>query len=181
MDQYYEYRHVVEFDEIDHAGNVYSVNFARWQDRCREMFLFAHAPAVLDGLRGDLKLVTVEQGHECLTGIKAFDELSVRMSVEDLTPTTVDLTFDYVCISGGARELLAKGWQRVVCALGADDAAVPRRIAECLIPEPLRLALDGYVVGGPGAWVLPGSTARRGHGVRGVPWPIHLSQVGDIR
>src|SRR5208282_2982394 len=42
MDQYYEYRHVVGFEETDLMGNVYFVNYVRWQGRCREMFLFEH-------------------------------------------------------------------------------------------------------------------------------------------
>ena len=31
MDQYYEYRHVVGFEETNLVGNVYFVNHLRWQ------------------------------------------------------------------------------------------------------------------------------------------------------
>ena len=51
MEQYYEYRHVVGFEETNLVGNVYYVNYVRWQGRCREMFLLEHAPSVLDELR----------------------------------------------------------------------------------------------------------------------------------
>ena len=35
MEQYYEYRHVVGFEETNLVGNVYYVNYVRWQGRCR--------------------------------------------------------------------------------------------------------------------------------------------------
>ena len=47
MDKYYEYPHTVGFEETNLVGNVYYVNYLRWQGRCREMFLKQHAPDVL--------------------------------------------------------------------------------------------------------------------------------------
>ena len=47
MEPYYEYRHLVGFEETNLVGNVYYVNYLRWQGRCREMFLLEHAPDVL--------------------------------------------------------------------------------------------------------------------------------------
>ena len=41
MDKYYEYPHMVGFEETNLVGNVYYVNYLRWQGRCREMFLGA--------------------------------------------------------------------------------------------------------------------------------------------
>src|ERR1035437_5697773 len=60
MEQYYEYRHVVGFEETNLVGNVYYVNYVLWQGRCREMFLLEHAPSVLDELRDGLKLFTIK-------------------------------------------------------------------------------------------------------------------------
>lgn len=139
MDRYYEYRHVVEFDETSHTGNVYTVNFVRWQGRCREMFLLERAPSVLDWLRGGLKLVTVESVCESLAGISALEEISVRMRLEGLTLTEIDLVFDHVC----AEKLVARGWERVACVRGADGASAP-------VPEPLRLALEAYAAASAG-------------------------------
>ena len=31
MEQYYEHRHVVSFEETNLVGNVYYVNYVRWQ------------------------------------------------------------------------------------------------------------------------------------------------------
>ena len=39
MDKYFEYLHTVGFEETNLVGNVYYVNYLRWQGRCRELFL----------------------------------------------------------------------------------------------------------------------------------------------
>ena len=98
MNRYYEYRHVVSFEETNLVGNVYYVNYMRWQGRCREMFLLESAPGVLDDLRGDLKLFTITSECEYLAEITAFEEVSIRMSLEDLTQTQIGA-------AAGAREL----------------------------------------------------------------------------
>src|ERR1700693_4739944 len=109
MEQYYEYRHVVGFEETNLVGNVYYVNYVRWQGRCREMFLLEHAPSLLDELRGDLKLFTIKSECEYLSEISAFDELSIRMRLEDLTQTQIGFAFDYVRVFEGGEVLIARG------------------------------------------------------------------------
>src|SRR3954447_6625078 len=89
--RYYEYRHVVGFEETDLVGNVHHVNYGRWQDRCREMFLLEHTPDLLDELQGELRLSTVESECEYLAEISAFDEVSVRMRLAETAPTHIDL------------------------------------------------------------------------------------------
>ena len=108
MDRYYEYRHVVGFEETNLVGNVYYVNYVRWQGRCREMFLLEHVPGVLDELRGDLKLFTIRAECEYLAELTAFDELSIRMRLEDLTQTQIGFAFDYVRIREDVAELVAR-------------------------------------------------------------------------
>jgi enediyne biosynthesis thioesterase len=144
MDEYYEYRHVVGFEETNLVGNVYYVNYVRWQGRCREMFLLEHAPDVLDDLRGDLKLFTVRSECEYLAEISAFDELSIRMRLEDLSQTQIGFAFDYVRIREGVEELIATGRQRIACMRGSNQHTVPTRV-----PEPLRRALEGYAIRPP--------------------------------
>ena len=141
MDRYYEYRHVVGFEETNLVGNVYYVNYVRWQGRCREMFLLEHAPDVLDDLRGDLKLFTLKSECEYLAEISAFDELSIRMRLEELTQTQISFAFDYVRIREGADELIAKGRQRVACMRGSNENTSPTRV-----PDSLRRALEGYAI-----------------------------------
>jgi enediyne core biosynthesis thioesterase len=141
MNRYYEYRHVVGFEETNLVGNVYYVNYLRWQGRCREMFLLEHAPGILDELRADLKLFTIKSECEYLAEITAFNEVSVRMRLEDLTQTQIGFAFDYVRVDNGLEELIARGRQRVACMRGANGATTPARV-----PEQLRRALANYEV-----------------------------------
>ncbi|MFD8594406.1 acyl-CoA thioesterase [Kitasatospora sp. NPDC059646] len=139
---YYEYRHLVGFEETNLVGNVYYVNYLRWQGRCREMFLLEKAPEVLADVRGDLKLFTLKVDCEFFAEITAFDELSIRMRLADLTQTQVAFTFDYVKIApDGTEYLVARGQQRVACMRGPNTDTRPTRV-----PEPLQLALEPYAV-----------------------------------
>ncbi|GAA1997136.1 acyl-CoA thioesterase [Catenulispora subtropica] len=141
MEPYYEYRHLVGFEETNLVGNVYYVNYLRWQGRCREMFLLEHAPEVLEDIRGDLKLFTLKVECEFLAEISAFDELSIRMRLEDLTQTQIGFAFDYVRVTGGVEVLVARGRQRIACMRGPNTDTRPARI-----PEQLRRALSHYAV-----------------------------------
>jgi acyl-CoA thioesterase FadM len=139
MADYYEYRHVVGFEETNLVGNVYYVNYLRWQGRCREMFLHELAPAVLDDLRGDLKLFTLKVDCEFFAEIGAFDELSIRMRLEQLTQTQVEFSFDYVRVTRGTELQVARGRQRIACMRGPNNQTVPTRV-----PEALRQALEPF-------------------------------------
>src|ERR687887_93836 len=139
MSGYYESRHVVGFEETNLVGNVYYVNYLRWQGRCREMFLKEKAPAVLADLQDDLKLFTLKVECEFFAEITAFDELSVRMRLEELTQTQVQFSFDYVLLQEGLERLVARGRQRIVCMRGPNNDTVPTRV-----PAALREALAPY-------------------------------------
>jgi acyl-CoA thioesterase FadM len=141
MQPFYEYRHIVSFEETNLVGNVYYVNYLRWQGRCREMFLLERAPDILDELRGDLKLFTLKSECEYLAEISAFDEISVRMRLEELTQTQIAFAFDYVHLADGTEILVARGRQRVACMRGPNGNTGPARV-----PESLRKALEGYPV-----------------------------------
>ncbi|MGI8666802.1 MAG: acyl-CoA thioesterase [Jatrophihabitans sp.] len=141
MEQYYEYRHRVGFEETNLVGNVYYVNYVRWQGRCREMFLFERAPAVLADVQADLKLFTLKVECEFMMEITAFDELSIRMRLEDLTQTQVEFAFDYVRISNGFDELVARGKQRIACMRGPNTDTKPTRV-----PDSLQAALAEFAI-----------------------------------
>ncbi|GAA0565908.1 acyl-CoA thioesterase [Actinomadura livida] len=149
MEHYYEHRHVVGFEETNLVGNVYYVNYLRWQGRCREMFLKERAPAVLDELRADLKLFTVSVECEFFAELTAFDELAIRMSLAELTQTQIEFVFDYVRIERNGEVPVARGRQRVACMRGENGRTLPARI-----PRPLALALAPYTAAAR-ATVLP--------------------------
>jgi enediyne core biosynthesis thioesterase len=151
VEPYYEYRHLVGFEETNLVGNVYYVNYFRWQGRCREMFLRDHAPDVLAEIRGDLKLFTLKCECEFLAEISAFDELSIRMRLEDLTQTQIGFAFDYVRHRDGFDDLVARGRQRIACMRGPNNDTKPARV-----PQQLRTALEGYATA-PAAAGPPGA------------------------
>jgi enediyne biosynthesis thioesterase len=140
MDTYFEYLHTVGFEETNLVGNVYYVNYLRWQGRCREMFLKSRAPDVLADLQADLKLFTLKVDCEFYAEITAFDELSVRMHLLEVAQTQLSFGFDYVRLDpGGGETLVARGSQRVACMRGPNARTVPTRV-----PEALERALVPY-------------------------------------
>jgi enediyne biosynthesis thioesterase len=128
----YEYRHVVGFEETNLVGNVYYVNYLRWQGRCREMFLRDHAPEVLTELGQGLALVTTRVSCEYLSELFAFDEVVVRMRLGALMQNRVTMVFEYWRCTGDGEELVARGEQQAACL---------RRDGERLIPTPVPVAL----------------------------------------
>jgi enediyne biosynthesis thioesterase len=142
MEKYYEYRHIVGLEETNLVGNVYYVNYLRWQGRCREMFLRERAPDILAQLQDDLKLFTLKVDCEFYAEITAFDELSIRMELIELGQTQIHFGFDYVRLGfepGGT--LVARGQQRVACMRGPNTRTAPTRV-----PESLVRALEPYVL-----------------------------------
>ena len=136
MNRHFEYRHVVGFEETNLVGNVYYVNYLRWQGRCREMFLKERAPGILADLRDDLKLFTLRVDCEFFAELALFDELSIRMRLVDLAQTQVEFGFDYVRMSEGEETLVARGTQRIACMRGPNSRTVPSRVPDALV-EPL--------------------------------------------
>jgi len=139
-EDYFEYRHTVGFEETNLVGNVYYVNYLRWQGRCRELFLKQKAPEVLADIQNDLKLFTLKVDCEFFSEITAFDELSVRMRLSEFGQTQLEFTFDYVKVGeDGGETLVARGRQRVACMRGPNANTVPS-----LVPEALARALEPY-------------------------------------
>ncbi|MEV4490580.1 acyl-CoA thioesterase [Micromonospora coxensis] len=139
MEDYYEYRHTVGFEETNLVGNVYYVNYLRWQGRCREMFLHDKATEVLDDLRDDLKLFTLKVDCEFFAEITAFDQIAIRMRLVELAQTQIEFSFDYVRLHPDGDVLVARGRQRVACMRGPNNRTSPARV-----PESLARALAPY-------------------------------------
>ncbi len=141
MPEYYEIRHTVGFEETNLVGNVYYVNYLRWQGRCREMFLKERAPGVLAELRRDLKLFTLRVDCEFFAEITAFDELSVRMRLGRTGPDAGGVHLRLRAPARRGVALVARGSQRVACMRGPNTDTVPARV-----PEELRVALAPYAL-----------------------------------
>ena len=143
MENYFEYKHTVGFEETNLVGNVYYVNYVRWQGRTREMFLKTKAPEVLEDLRDDLKLFTLKVDCEFYAEITAFDELSIRLRLQELAQTQLEFSFDYVKLDAdGGETLVARGRQRIACMRGPNTRTVPS-----MVPRALIRALQPYTQG----------------------------------
>ncbi len=138
MAEFYEYRHVVGFEETNLVGNVYYANHVRWQGRCREMFLRDHAPSILDDLAGDLALVTTRVACEYYNELFAFDRIAIRMRVGEVVQNRVLMLFDYHRIGERGEELIARGEQGVasmrrVASGGVEPTAIPDALRAALL------------------------------------------------
>ncbi len=133
--RYFEYRHIVSFQETNLMGNVYYTNHLYWQGRCRELFLHDHAPDVIDELGRGLSLATVRCSCEYFAELMAFDEIIVRMRLAELLQNRITLGFEY----WRGAELVARGEQQVACMRREGERQIP-----ALVPPSLREALAAY-------------------------------------
>jgi enediyne biosynthesis thioesterase len=133
--RYYEYRHVVSFEETNLMGNVYYTNHLAWQGRCRELFLREHAPDVIDQLGRDLNLATMSCSCEYFAELAAFDEIVVRMRLAELAQNRMRLAFEF----WRGPELVARGEQQIACMQRNGQ-----KLAPAPVPPSLRAALAAY-------------------------------------
>ena|ERR1039457_3300637 len=133
--RFYEYRHVVSFQETNLVGNVYFTNHLAWQGRCRELFLHDHAPDVIAELSRGLALATVNCSCEYFAELTAFDEIVVRMRLAELVQNRMRLAFEY----WRGEELVARGEQQIACMKREG-----KNLAPTPVPQSLRTALAAY-------------------------------------
>jgi enediyne core biosynthesis thioesterase len=133
--RFYEYRHVITFQETNLVGNVYFTNHLAWQGRCREMFLRERAPEVIGELSRGLSLATVSCACEYFAELTAFEEIVVRMRLSELVQNRVRLAFEY----WRGEELVARGEQQIAC-MKRDG----KKLSPTPVPQSLRLALEPY-------------------------------------
>ena len=135
----YEYKHIVGFEETNLVGNVYYANYILWQGRCREMFLYDHAPDIIQQFSQGLALVTVRVSCDYFSELYAFDQVIIRMSLKELKQNRITMLFDYWKISDAGEELVAKGEQQAACMQRQGE-----KIVAIAVPESLRRALEEY-------------------------------------
>ncbi|WP_425100858.1 acyl-CoA thioesterase [Tropicibacter sp. S64] len=133
------YRHPIGFEETNVVGNVYYAKHISWMGRCREMFLKAHAPGILQEIYADLRLVTLNLSCDYFDEFHAFDEVEVHMRLEGIQQHKVAMTFDYYLGEGPQARLMAMGKQSIGCMRAVEGGMVP-----VPPPEELRLALEKF-------------------------------------
>jgi len=137
--KFYEYKQIVGFEETNLTGNVYFTNYFHWQGRAREHFLREYAPEILQQLEEGLALITLHCSCSFLDEVKAFDEVTVRMFLEEMQQNRITMRFEYW------RDLVepvlvARGEQQIACMRRDDGRLTPSPIPECL-----RQALAGFL------------------------------------
>jgi enediyne biosynthesis thioesterase len=136
--RYFEFKHVIGFQETNLVGNVYFTNHLAWQGRCRELFLRQHAPDILAELAGSLAIATVRCSCDYFAELAAFDEIAVRMRLAEQVQNRLTLSFEYWRCAESGEELVARGEQQVVCLRrepgGPVPAPVPAALLQALAP-----------------------------------------------
>jgi enediyne biosynthesis thioesterase len=139
MAKAYEYSHVVGFEETNLVGNVYYANYVLWQGRCREMFLYHHAPEVIAAIGDGLALVTVHVSCQYLAELFAFDRVVIAMHLKQMIQNRITMGFDYWKLGPQDRILVATGEQQAACMRRENGINVPTAI-----PLALRSALENF-------------------------------------
>jgi len=139
MAKAYEYKHIVGFEETNFVGNVYYANYILWQGRCREMFLYEHAPDVIEQISSGLALVTVNVSCQYLSELFAFDQVIIAMQLKEMVQNRITMGFEYWRSKENDKALVALGEQQAACMRRVDGKNVPTSI-----PLSLQLALEAY-------------------------------------
>jgi len=139
----FSYRHVISFEETNVVGNVYFARHVAWQGACREMFLRAHAPSVLDEIGADLRLVTLSVACDYFQELRAFDEVVVNMALAHVTGNRIGLDFDYRLQRGEQALQCARGRQEIGCM--REPSGQPGRMVPCDVPAELMRALRAFL------------------------------------
>ena len=137
--RFYEYRHLITFQDTNVVGNVYYTHHFAWQGRCRELFLREHAPEVIAELKDGLSLATVSCSCEYFAEVLVFDEIAVRMRLVEMVQNRITLAFEYYRQRNESEELVARGEQQVACMLREGE-----RLTPTAVPKALREALAAF-------------------------------------
>jgi enediyne biosynthesis thioesterase len=131
-------RHTVTFEDTNVVGNVYFVNYLRWQGQARETFLHEHVRGLAGEMTRGLRLVTARCACDFYLELEVFDELEIRMALERQEQNRLALAFDYVRTSRGAEELVARGWQQIAFLRagpgGLEATRPPAALLDALAP-----------------------------------------------
>ena len=127
----FEYRFITTFEDTNLVGNIYFANYARWQGKCREMFLMEYCPDVIDQVNQGLALITLDLHLRYLSQLFAFDQVIMRMSLGSMANSRMMMLFKYYKTLPEGEELVCEGSQAMAC-MRADPTG---RLVAAPIPE----------------------------------------------
>jgi enediyne core biosynthesis thioesterase len=107
----YEYKFVTGFEETNVVGNIYFANYAVWQGKCREMFLYEYCPDIIEEIKNGLHLITLDLSIQYIAQLFAFNKVVMRMYMETQSVSRILMRFEYYAEKDGKLQLVCKGHQ----------------------------------------------------------------------
>jgi enediyne biosynthesis thioesterase len=139
-EKYFEIRHQVAFEETNLVGNVYFINFLRWQGRCREMFLAQNAPSMVEEFKRGMTIATVHCSCDFFEELLAFELVAIRMFLVYVRQNRLRLRFEYWRLDReGGEQLVARGEMELAFLRRTENGTVPTPL-----PDEMRDALRPY-------------------------------------
>ena len=103
------------------------------------MFLYEHAPDVIEQISVGLALVTVNVSCQYLSELFAFDQVIIAMQLKEMVQNRITMGFEYWRSTASDKTLVAIGEQQTACMRREDGKNVPTAI-----PLSLQQALETY-------------------------------------
>lgn len=130
---HFSYRHTVSFEETNVLGNVYYTKYLRWQGKCRETFLAEHTPDLIERVGRDLQLATTHCECDYFDELHAFDEVEIRMGLESLMRSRIQMEFEYVRLNEDQNDdVVARGEQEIAVLSVENGERAPTEIPGAL-------------------------------------------------
>lgn len=112
---------MVCFGDTNLEGNVYFVNFFKWQGEVRELFLKEICPNFVDKFNKGLRLYTANASVEYLDEARIYDEIEISLQLFSPKMASVKEYFEFRNVK--TNKLIATGEQKIVFA-NADKKVV---------------------------------------------------------
>ncbi|WP_340064944.1 acyl-CoA thioesterase [Ascidiimonas aurantiaca] len=130
---FYEYRFIATFEETNLVGNIYFANYALWQGKCREMFIYEYCRDVVKEIHNGLGLITLDLSLQYVSQLFAFDTVVMRMSLEAQSESRLLMNFEYYREEEGKLTLVCKGHQATAAMREVDGKMVPVHFPDSMI------------------------------------------------
>jgi enediyne biosynthesis thioesterase len=130
---YFEYKFITTFEETNLIGNVYFANYAIWQGRCREIFLYEFCPDVIEEIKNGLLLVTLDMNITFLNQTFVLEKILMRMSIDAKSDTSLLMKFDYYKEENDRLNIVANGLQTIVAMKSINDKMVTVNLPHSLL------------------------------------------------
>ncbi|MEL6863511.1 MAG: acyl-CoA thioesterase [Bacteroidota bacterium] len=131
---YYEYRFKTTFEETNLVGNIYFANYALWQGKCREMFLYEYCPEVIAEINKGLALITLDLSVQYVSQLFAFDTVVMRMSLDAQSSSRLLMGFEYYKEDAdGELTLVCKGSQATAAMREENGTMVPVHYPDAML------------------------------------------------